>query len=77
MNSASATASVLHEGRIAGTFHHPNIVQVFACRVVQNELFLILQYVPDGSLQDCVLKNGPLEWSDACRYVADVAEGLV
>jgi serine/threonine protein kinase len=66
------------EARLLATLHHRNIVQVYAWREAPTgEHYLVLQYVPGGSLADRVGREGPLPWAPAARYVADVAEGLL
>jgi len=37
----------------------------------------VLRYVEGGSLAGRLKKDGPLDWKDAARYVADVGEALV
>jgi serine/threonine protein kinase len=56
---------------------HPNIVRVFAWREANDEHFLVLEYVAGGSLADRLKAEGPLDWQQAARYVADVADGLL
>ncbi|MFO0843870.1 MAG: serine/threonine-protein kinase [Gemmataceae bacterium] len=70
---------VLRNERVLGAVRHPNIVQVHAWREVGRPPFpcLVLQYVAGGSLEDAVLRDGPLPWDVAGRYVADVADGLL
>jgi serine/threonine protein kinase len=66
------------EARLLGAVRHRNVVQVYAWREsAAGEHYLVLQYVPGGSLADRVSREGPLGWSAAARYVADVAEGLI
>jgi serine/threonine protein kinase len=71
------------EARLLAALRHRNIVQVYAWRETSAQsaagvsYYLILQYVPGGSLAARVREEGPLPWSRAARYVADVAEGLM
>jgi serine/threonine protein kinase len=66
------------EARALASVRHRNVVQVFAWReALPGEHYLVLQYVPGGSLADRVRQQGPLPWALAARYVADVAEGLL
>src|SRR5262249_50402632 len=71
------------EARLLAGLRHRNIVQVYAWRETSAHMpdgvscYLILQYVPGGSLAARVHEEGPLPWSRAARYVADVAEGLL
>jgi serine/threonine-protein kinase len=55
---------------------HPNVVAVHTWRQQGDEHYLVLQYVPGGSLEER-LWGGPLPWEEAARYVADVGEGLL
>jgi serine/threonine-protein kinase len=56
---------------------HPNVVQVYAWRSDGDEHYMVMQYVPGGSLADRLKGNGPLPWPRAARYIADVGEGLL
>jgi serine/threonine-protein kinase len=66
------------EARLLATVRHRNVVQVYSWReTAGGECYLVLQYVPGGSLADRVQQEGPLPWALAALYVADVAEGLL
>jgi serine/threonine protein kinase len=71
------------EARLLAGFRHRNIVKVYAWRETSPRspddvsYYLVLQYVPGGSLAVRVQEEGPLPWPRAARYVADVAEGLL
>ena len=56
---------------------HPNVVQIHAWVTVGEQHFLVMQYVPGGSLADLLKAEGPLLWHRAARYIADVGEGLL
>ena len=56
---------------------HANVVQVYAWVTVGEQHFLVMQYVPGGSLADLLKAEGPLDWQRAARYIADVGEGLI
>jgi serine/threonine protein kinase len=56
---------------------HPNIVRVYAWLTTGVQHYLVMQYVPGGSLLDLLKRGGPLEWQRAARYVADIGEALV
>lgn len=74
-----ALEALRNEARILGSLRHPHIVQVYAWRQAGDPPApcLVLQYVPGGSLEGRVLRDGPLPWQLAARYLADVAEGLL
>jgi serine/threonine protein kinase len=72
------------EARLLAAVRHRHVTQVYAWREAAKpgapaapEHYLVLQYVPGGSLADRVGREGPLPWQRAARYVADVAEGLL
>ncbi len=65
-----------NEAKLLGGLEHPNIVRVFAWREVGSHCFLVMRYVPGGSLADQLKGGNPLPWPDAARYVADVGEAL-
>jgi serine/threonine-protein kinase len=66
------------EARLLAAVRHRNVVQVYSWReTAGGACYLVLQYLPGGSLADRVQQEGPLPWALAARYVADVAEGLL
>jgi serine/threonine-protein kinase len=73
---SSALAALRKEANILAGLRHSNIVQVYAWRQSGNEHYLVLEYVPGGSLADLLKKEGPLPWQRAARYIATAAEGL-
>jgi serine/threonine protein kinase len=74
-------AQMRAEARLAAAVRHRNVVQVHAWRETAGRTdapcYLVLQYVPGGSLAVRVQEEGPLPWTKAARYVADVGEGLL
>jgi serine/threonine-protein kinase len=74
--SSPVLAALRKEAKLLAAVRHPNIVQVHAWRQSGDEHYLVLQFVPGGSLADRV-KAGPLPWQDAARYIADAGEALI
>jgi len=74
--SSPVLAALRKEAKLLAAVRHPNIVQVHAWRQSGDEHYLVLQFVPGGSLAERV-KSGPLTWQDAARYIADAGEGLL
>jgi tRNA A-37 threonylcarbamoyl transferase component Bud32 len=68
-------AALRKEARFLAKLRHPHIVRVFTWRQAGEEHYLVLQFVPGGSLADRI-KGGPLDWQQAARHIADVGEGL-
>ena len=65
------------EAELLVSVRHPNLVQILRWLESQEDPGLVLQFIPGGSLADRLEREGPLDWREAARYVADVAEGLV
>jgi serine/threonine protein kinase len=82
-SDARALDCLRAEARLLAAVRHRHVVQVHAWRETAGPpgaaaaCYLVLQYVPGGSLAERVRQEGPLPWPQAGRYVADVAEGLL
>ncbi len=74
--SSPVLGALRKEAKLLAAVRHPNIVQVHAWRQSGDEHYLVLQFVPGGSLAERV-KASPLPWQDAVRYIADAGEGLL
>jgi tRNA A-37 threonylcarbamoyl transferase component Bud32 len=70
-------AAMQNEARILAQFSHPNLVQVHAWRESGGAHYLVLQYVPGGSLEERLKEKGALPWDSAAWYIADVGHGLL
>lgn len=66
----------LQEARIAGGLNHPHIVTVHALKVVEPNVFLVMEYLAGGSLRALLEQRGFLPVEEAVRIAADVCEGL-
>jgi len=60
-------------GRLAA---HPNIVAVHDSEQAGDVHFLVMEFVQGISLANLVKRQGPLPIAQACRYVAQAAQGL-
>jgi hypothetical protein len=77
MEQARALEALRHDAWLMTQVDHPNIVRVHAWQSVHDRHYLVMQYVPGGSLADRIKQSGPLDWKEAARYVADVGVGLL
>jgi hypothetical protein len=75
-DAARRLARLRDEARVLAGLRCRHVVRVHAWRESAGVPYLVLQYVPGGSLADRVREEGPLPWQQAARHVADVAEGL-
>lgn len=55
---------------------HTNIVPIYAFGEEQGVAYLIMPYLPDGSLADLLAKRGPLSIDRALKYLDDAAAAL-
>ncbi len=66
----------IQEARAAGGLNHPHIVTVYALKVVEANVYLVMEYLVGGSLRALLEKRGPLPVEEAVHIAADVCEGL-
>jgi len=66
----------LREARTAGGLDSPHIVTVYALKVVEPDVYMVIEYLAGGSLRELVEQRGPLPVDEAVRIAADVCEGL-
>ena len=65
------------EARSAAALNHPNVVQIYdQGRAEDGRYYIAMEYVPGGSLEDLILRRGPLGPSEAARLASQVAEAL-
>jgi serine/threonine protein kinase len=72
-----ALEALRNDAALLTQVRHPSVVQVYAWRQVGSAHYLLMQYVPGGSLSDLLKRVGPFDWRCAARYVADVGDGLL
>lgn len=72
---ADTVARFRHEAQAIAKLRHPNIVDVYDFGEYQGTPYMIVEYVPGGSLA-AKMANGPLEPAAAMRYLRGIAAGL-
>jgi hypothetical protein len=63
------------EARIMASLHHPNLVTVLDMLTEDDDLFLVMEYVPGGTLDD-VMEEAPLEPARVIELLRPVAAAL-
>jgi len=63
------------EARIMASLHHPNLVTVLDMLTEDGDLYLVMEYVPGGTLGD-VLEDAPLEPAHVLELLRPVAAAL-
>ena len=64
------------EGRAIASVKDPNVIPVHTVGEYRGTPYIVMQYVPDGSLQQRIEKLGPLETSEVVCVGMQVARGL-
>lgn len=66
----------LHEGRVAASLNHPNIIPIYSCGQFEDQCFLIMQYMADGSLEDQIKNNSPLKITQVLKWMLEITSAL-
>jgi serine/threonine protein kinase len=65
------------EAQSAAALNHPNVVQVYdQGRAEDGRYYIAMEHLPGGSLEDLILRRGPLAPAEAARLAWQVAEAL-
>jgi hypothetical protein len=70
-----STARFRHEAQAIAQMRHPNIVNVFDFGEYEGTPYMIIEYVPGGSLASR-MKQGSIETNAALKYLRGMAAGL-
>lgn len=68
-------ARLLREGQVVASLRHPNIIAIHSLGRTADGLFLVMDFIEGGSLQER-LSHGPLPATEAARLAAKVADAL-
>jgi serine/threonine protein kinase len=71
-----AVKRFVQEARINAALEHPNIVSIYAMRVAENHFYMIMEYLPGGTLQALLDKQGKLPVEQAVQLTIGMCEGL-
>ena len=74
--AAGSNREFLHEARAAAALSHQNIVGVFDAGVHGSERFIVMEYVPGGSLFDEIQSEAPLLPQRAVSIAAQLSDAL-
>jgi serine/threonine-protein kinase len=75
-NCGAARRRFLREAKAAAAVVHEHVVSVFAVVETAGLPFLVMEYVPGGSLQDRIDRHGPLALPEILRIGMQTAAGL-
>jgi serine/threonine protein kinase len=66
----------LREARAAAALRHDHVVAIYGVNQHGEQPYLVMEYVPGGSLADRVLRKGRLPWIEVVRLGIEVASSL-
>jgi serine/threonine-protein kinase len=66
----------LREGQKFGRMRHPNLVRIFGLGRVEQELYIVCEYVEGRTLFDVLREDGPLSPIRALTFTRDIAAGM-
>ncbi|MFP4322916.1 MAG: serine/threonine protein kinase [Anaerolineales bacterium] len=64
------------EGQALRQLHHPNIVGILDYVNQDNQHYLVMEYIPGGSLRDRLQQHGALPLGDVLEITLDLADAL-
>jgi uncharacterized RDD family membrane protein YckC len=76
LDSPEARERFFREGRLAASINHPNSVYVFGTEEIVGIPVIAMELVAGGTLQDRVLKQGPLPVGEAVDCALQIIAGL-
>lgn len=71
-----ALTRLIREARSAARIHHPNVVTVHDVLTVEDQTYVIMEYVDALNLAQLIRRDGPLEPRRAARIGAQIADAL-
>jgi eukaryotic-like serine/threonine-protein kinase len=72
----AAVERFLREVRALGAIHHPHVVHALDADLEDGRLYFAMEYVPGTDLGRLLHERGALAIETACRYAAQLAQGL-
>ena len=66
----------LAEARSQGMLSHPNVVTVYGIEEVESSMFMTMEYLAGGSVDNQIRIAGPYHWKQATRIVVQACRGL-
>ncbi len=69
-------ARLQQEARVTAAVNHPNVVQVYSTGTDHGQIYLVMELVDHGSLDDLMAQHGRLPEADVLRAGIQVAKGL-
>jgi ABC-type branched-subunit amino acid transport system substrate-binding protein len=75
-SDATALGRFLSEAKAAGKVNHPHVMAIYEICPQREMTYLVLEYVPGGSLKDLLQKRGALPVVEATQALHDACKGV-
>ncbi len=75
-NIGSSRRRFEREGRAVASLNNPHVIPIHAVLDFQGTPYIVMQYLPDGSLQQRIDKMGPLSTREVACVGMQIAKGL-
>ncbi len=75
LGAGVSTEEYLKEPRLAATLSHPRLVRVFDAGETEDFIYIVSEFI-EGPTLSALLKTRRVTWQEACRWTAEIAEGL-
>lgn len=76
VSDEKAVKRFAQEARVAASLEHPNVVSIYALRIKDKNLYMVMEYLPGGSLRGLLERHGKLPVEHAVRLTIGICEGL-
>lgn len=73
---SSALERFLTEARSTGRLNHQNVVSIFDIDEQDGQFYIVMEVLSGGSLAARTAEGTRVPWKEACRMVAEAADGL-
>ena len=77
MTDRASCDRFLQAAKICARINHPNIVRVYDCGYENDNVYLVMEYIPGGSAQDLFEQEGKLDPDHAAFIMLEVCSGLM
>ena len=77
MTDPSSCERFVQSAKICARITHPNIVRVYDCGYENDNVYLVMEYVPNGSSLDLLEQEGKLDPDYAAFIMLEVCSGLM
>jgi eukaryotic-like serine/threonine-protein kinase len=76
LSPAADRARFEREARSAAALQHPNLCALYDYGESAGKPFMVLEYLPNGSLEERLRSGGPLDDAETTRIATEIAAGL-